>query len=230
MSLTLRYMQFGDIRQVATIDVMCFDPPWSSDSYAFEISESKVSHMVVLEEIAGDAPQELARRDSILARLLGRGWAESAALGAAGRILGYGGLWKIKGEAHISTIAMDPAWRGKGYGEILLAGMFGKALRLRADFIVLEVRVSNAIAQSLYRKYGFSAGAAAEEFIIRATTKTPGICGSRWTAMRSIASGGCIHEAARSMSFLDYLPLEGAPAVVCRHSECAIFLNGGPSN
>ena len=73
-----------------------------------------------------------------------------------GAIVGYGGLWKIEGEAHISTIATHPNQRGNGYGEILLAGMFGKALRLRAEYIVLEVRVSNAIAQSLYQKYGFN--------------------------------------------------------------------------
>ena len=72
-----------------------------------------------------------------------------------GAIVGYGGLWKIEGEAHVSTIATHPDWRGHGFGEILLAGMFGKALRLNAEFIVLEVRVSNAVAQSLYRKYGF---------------------------------------------------------------------------
>ncbi len=156
MSLTLRYMRLGDIRQVATIDVMCFDPPWSYDSYVFEINESTVSHMVVLEEIIGRAPPEPVRRRSWLDRLRGRGSGSASALDGTGSILGYGGLWKIDDEAHVSTIAIDPSLRGKGYGEILLAGMFGKALQLRARYIVLEVRVSNAVAQSLYRKYGFS--------------------------------------------------------------------------
>ncbi len=156
MSLTLRYMQLSDIRQVATIDVMCFDPPWSHESYAFEINESNVSHMVVLEEIIGLAPPEPTRRRSWLDRLRRKGRGAVSALDGSGVILGYGGLWKIEGEAHVSTIAIDPAWRGKGYGEILLAGMFGKALQLKAQYIVLEVRVSNSIAQSLYRKYGFS--------------------------------------------------------------------------
>ncbi len=156
MSLTLRYMQHADIRQVATIDVMCFDPPWSYESYAFEIKESRVSHMVVLEEVIGAAQPAPVQRQSWFDRLRGRGRNGAATLDGTGLILGYGGLWKIEDEAHISTIAIDPAWRGKGYGEILLAGMFGKALQLNAEFIVLEVRVSNAIAQSLYRKYGFS--------------------------------------------------------------------------
>ena len=156
MSLTLRYMHLGDIRQVATIDVMCFEPPWSHDSYTFEINESRVSHMVVLEMPSGDAQPEPARRQSFMERLRGRGRNSATALHETGTILGYGGLWKIDGEAHISTIAIDPVWRGKGYGEILLAGMFGKALQLNAEYIVLEVRVSNSVAQSLYRKYGFS--------------------------------------------------------------------------
>ena len=68
---------------------------------------------------------------------------------STGEILGYGGLWKIDGEAHISTIAIHPANRGLGYGEVLLAGMFGKALQLDAEFIVLEVRVSNSVAEPL---------------------------------------------------------------------------------
>ena len=71
-------------------------------------------------------------------------------------VVGYGGLWKIEGEAHISTIAIHPDHRRRGFGEILLAGMFGKALRLNAKYIVLEVRVSNEAAQRLYRKYGFA--------------------------------------------------------------------------
>lgn len=153
MSLTLRYMRLGDIRQVETIDVMCFDPPWSNESYAFEINESKISHMVVLEENPGAAPAEPIRRRTFWDRMRGRGRGLETTLGGA--VVGYGGLWKIEDEAHISTIAIDPDWRGKGYGEILLAGMFGKALQLQAGYIVLEVRVSNAVAQGLYRKYGF---------------------------------------------------------------------------
>ena len=156
MSLTLRYMRNGDIRQVATIDVMCFDPPWSHESYVFELNESTVSYMVVLEEVRGTGPVKPVRRRSWLDRLRGKGRGSVSTLDGTGSILGYGGLWKIDDEAHISTIAIDPVQRGKGFGEILLAGMFGKALQLKARYIVLEVRVSNAVAQSLYRKYGFS--------------------------------------------------------------------------
>lgn len=155
MSMTLRYMQLSDIQQVATIDASCFEPPWSRDSYAFEIKESTVSHMVVLDRHP-ELPPATQRQNGRLSQISGLLRGHRQPTNGRGDIVGYGGLWKIEGEAHISTIATHPNCRGNGFGEILLAGMFGKALRLKADFIVLEVRVSNAIAQSLYQKYGFS--------------------------------------------------------------------------
>lgn len=155
MSLNLRYMRLADIRQVAAIDVVCFEPPWSYDSYTFEINESRVSHMVVLDQPSDAALLLPKPRQSLRSRLRDRLRGESA-IYSSGAILGYGGLWKIEGEAHISTIAIHPSTRGLGFGEILLAGMFGKALQLNAEYIVLEVRVSNSVAQSLYQKYGFN--------------------------------------------------------------------------
>ena len=74
---------------------------------------------------------------------------------AGAQSVGAGGLWNIMDEAHISTIAAHPEFRGRGYGEIVLAGMIRRAMRLDAEYVVLEVRVSNYVAQSLYQKYGF---------------------------------------------------------------------------
>ena len=143
MSMTLRYMQLSDIQQVATIDESCFQPPWSRDSYAFEINESTISHMVVLDRRPDHPPPATQGQNGWLSLLNGILRGERQAGDGRGDIVGYGGLWKIEGEAHISTIATHPHCRGNGFGEILLAGMFGKALRLNAEFIVLEVRVSN---------------------------------------------------------------------------------------
>ena len=156
MSLNLRYMQLADIRQVAAIDVICFEPPWSYESYSFEINDSRVSHMVVLDQSSDETLPQPPRHQSLRSRLRDKLRGNAPAIYSTGAIVGYGGLWKIDDEAHISTIAIHPANRGLGYGEILLAGMFGKALQLNAEYIVLEVRVSNSVAQSLYSKYGFN--------------------------------------------------------------------------
>jgi len=61
----------------------------------------------------------------------------------------------MAGEAHISTIAVQPNWRRLGIGELLLVAMLDRATELEADMATLEVRVSNVTAQNLYRKYGF---------------------------------------------------------------------------
>lgn len=143
--LLLRYMLPGDIAQVVAIDNQSFDPPWSPRSYNYEISESSYSHMVVLTDGQEQQPVTGWRR-----WLGGLNHAHGD-----GTILGYGGLWHITDEGHISTIATHPDYRGRGYGEILLAAMIHRAITLESSYIVLEVRVGNEIAQNLYRKYEF---------------------------------------------------------------------------
>ncbi len=70
-------------------------------------------------------------------------------------IAGYAGMWVVMDEAHITTIAVDPPVRGQGIGERLLIGLIDRARERGARWIQLEVRRSNIVAQSLYRKYGF---------------------------------------------------------------------------
>lgn len=146
--LTLRYMRVSDLSEVVAIDAASFRPPWPERSYRFEINESQVSYMVVLEK--HEERQIIGFRRLFNALLGQQQDTEWAPL-----IAGYGGLWKIAEEAHISTIASHPDYRGRGYGEVLLVGMISKAIELGAQYVVLEVRVSNTIAQNLYRKYGF---------------------------------------------------------------------------
>lgn len=72
-----------------------------------------------------------------------------------GAILGYGGMWLIVDEAHVTNIAVRAPYRGKGLGERLLREMMRTAAWLGAVRMTLEVRVSNDVAQNLYRKLGF---------------------------------------------------------------------------
>lgn len=70
-------------------------------------------------------------------------------------IVGFAGMWVILDEAHITTIAVDPAYRGQHVGERLLVGLIDSALSRGARWMTLEVRKSNDTAQALYKKYGF---------------------------------------------------------------------------
>ncbi|MBI4494732.1 MAG: ribosomal protein S18-alanine N-acetyltransferase [Chloroflexi bacterium] len=70
-------------------------------------------------------------------------------------IVGYAGMWLMADEAHVTTIATHPDYRGRGVGELLLLGLINHALAVGAKWMTLEVRVSNDVAQALYRKYTF---------------------------------------------------------------------------
>jgi len=72
------------------------------------------------------------------------------------RIVAYGGIWVILEDSHITTIAVDPRYRGQKYGELILLRLLDEALSRGAAWMTLEVRESNTVAQALYRKYGFT--------------------------------------------------------------------------
>ncbi len=65
-------------------------------------------------------------------------------------------MWIVYDEAHITTIGVDPVYRGRGFGELLLLGLFEAAIQRGATWLTLEVRVSNDAAKALYEKYGMS--------------------------------------------------------------------------
>lgn len=71
-------------------------------------------------------------------------------------IVGYGGIWVIFEDSHVTTIAVDPVYRGRKLGEALLLHLLERAIDGGAAWMTLEVRESNASAQKLYRKYGFT--------------------------------------------------------------------------
>lgn len=72
-----------------------------------------------------------------------------------GQVIGYGGMWTIMEEAHITNIAVREGYRGRKLGEKLLRQLRETALFLGMRRMTLEVRVSNRIAQRLYAKMNF---------------------------------------------------------------------------
>jgi ribosomal-protein-alanine N-acetyltransferase len=139
-------MQLADLRQVMAIEQAAFPTPWPVSAYRHELTQNDLSTYVVLRQ-QGTAPgaswpQKVGRRLVHVAR-------------RAPPVLGYGGFWMIVDEAHISTLAVHPERRGLGLGELLLVALIEAALLRGAREATLEVRVSNLVAQSLYRKHGF---------------------------------------------------------------------------
>ena len=70
-------------------------------------------------------------------------------------VVGYAGLMFTGDDAHVTTIAVDPALHRSGIGTRLLAALARETRARGARNLTLEVRVSNVGAQELYKKFGF---------------------------------------------------------------------------
>lgn len=72
-----------------------------------------------------------------------------------GDVAGYGGIWLIIDEGHITNIAVEEKYRGLGVGNKILEGLIQLCMDKNVNALTLEVRESNEVAKSLYKKHGF---------------------------------------------------------------------------
>ena len=124
----LRPLRLSDLDTVIEIERASLPTPAKKSTYEYELKQNRLAHYYAL-----------VRRDN----------------GRAGQLLGYAGAWLMAGELHIIIIAVDPAWRGRGLGELLLLNFLFLAHARQSRSVTLEVRRSNHAAQALYKKYGF---------------------------------------------------------------------------
>jgi [ribosomal protein S18]-alanine N-acetyltransferase len=142
-------MTVSDLGDVLNIERVSFPSPWSARAYEYELRYNEMAHYFVarLNVAASNGHQDwwvwLKQMFRPTPALMGS------------QLVGYDGYWLMAGEAHISTIAVDPRYRGRAIGELLLAHTIEDAVRRGSHVATLEVRVSNTSAQQLYLKYGF---------------------------------------------------------------------------
>lgn len=72
-----------------------------------------------------------------------------------GKVVGYGGVWIVVDEGHITNIAVHPDYRGQGIGEAIVKSLIALAKEHNITSITLEVRPTNTAALNLYKKFGF---------------------------------------------------------------------------
>lgn len=73
-----------------------------------------------------------------------------------GIVAGYGGMWHVVTEGHVTNIAVAPQFRRMGVANAIVAKMLETADEKDMLGVTLEVRVSNTAAISLYKKHGFT--------------------------------------------------------------------------
>ena len=119
-------MRKRDLRGgVLDIEAQCYPRPWSYGVFAGELDQVKSASRVYL----------VARYD--------------------GRIAGYAGLWFTADEAHVTNVAVEPTLRRRGVARSLMLALADEMIRRSCTAWTLEVRVSSAGAQELYRTFGF---------------------------------------------------------------------------
>ena len=73
----------------------------------------------------------------------------------AGRLLGYVVAMQGVDEMHLLNLTVAPPHQGAGHASWLLGALVAHCRALGDRQLWLEVRVSNARAQAIYRRYGF---------------------------------------------------------------------------
>lgn len=169
MRIGIEPMRIEHVPVVSAIERASFNQPWPPHAYRKEIQQNRMAHYYVAKCLDGPAfePRELAldgpsgpTESGLLGRLarLFQPPPEPVRPGTEGelcRIVGYAGLWLMVDEAHITTIAVHPKYRGTGIGELLLLQTIDRAFEIGARWLTLEVRKSNEVAKALYHKYTF---------------------------------------------------------------------------
>lgn len=152
-----------DISEVQQIEHESYNLSWSTSTYRRELRTPSTSRYIVARTSAVLPPPHPTtkhagtseRRNGLLSSLLPNLFGSHRTTTRTSPLVGYAGVWLAVDEAHITTIAVAPRYRGHGLGELLLSGLIDQAFDLHATMLTLEVRVSNIVAQNLYLKYGF---------------------------------------------------------------------------
>lgn len=109
-------------------------------SQVFDIESVSIQEPWTLNQIQG-----LAHDDNAVARV-----------GIAGdEVICYYSFYNICGEGNINNLAVREDYRGEGIGSFMLDDMIKVAKELNLSGLTLEVNENNAVAISLYKKFGF---------------------------------------------------------------------------
>lgn len=129
------------------------DDPWDPSQLEIRrMNIQDIDRVLAVEHRSFTAPWS---RQAFMTELIDNQFARYIVAEYAGRLIGYAGVWLIIDEGHVTNIAVDPDFRGKHLGEMLMKTLMSICIAQGALKMTLEVRVSNDTAKKLYTKLGF---------------------------------------------------------------------------
>ncbi|QBI20583.1 ribosomal-protein-alanine N-acetyltransferase [Egibacter rhizosphaerae] len=120
-------MRRRHLRRVLAIETRLYPRPWTPEVFVGELARDGRSYLVAR------VPGRLGRR----------------------RVVGYGGVLFQAGEAHVTTVAVDPVEHRRKVATRLVIALLEEARERGSHAATLEVRAANHGAQRLYSAFGF---------------------------------------------------------------------------
>lgn len=114
------------------------------------ITESRLDEIVPIEAAAYEHPWTRGN----FVDSLNSGY-QAQMLSANGAVIGYFVAMMGVDEVHLLNITVAPAWQGQGWGRVLLDALALWARGQGAQWLWLEVRVTNTRAQRIYEHHGY---------------------------------------------------------------------------
>ena len=118
---------------MAEMHKICFVDPWTEGGFAESLTAMGTHGLIAVDQ------------NTLVPSATGES-------GPAGMV-----MWRTTvDEAEILTIAVLPPWRRRGLGQRLLQTALDAIAQTNVHTVFLEVAENNPVAQTLYRKHGFS--------------------------------------------------------------------------
>lgn len=114
------------------------------------MSESRLDEVVAIERRAYGHPWTRGNFSDSL-----RSGYQAQLLLAGDEIIGYFVAMQGVDEVHLLNITVEPEHQGQGWGRVMLDALALWARSQKAQWLWLEVRISNKRAQHIYTRYGY---------------------------------------------------------------------------
>lgn len=124
----------------------------ADEFYITDMTLADTDAVVAIEQASFPTPWS---RASFIQELRDNVYAHYLVASSGREVVGYAGMWVILDEAHVTNVAVLPAWRGRKVGKELMLALLRRAMAVGARRMTLEVRMSNHVAQQLYTGLGF---------------------------------------------------------------------------
>lgn len=135
-------MRVPDLTEVMAVERQAYPVPWTHGNFVDSLAAGYPAEVLRGPPQAGLTP-------------LGGGLGAARPRGHT-ELLGYWVAMPGVDELHLLNITVVPAWQGRGLAVVMLDRLVAGCRERGLMQLWLEVRVSNARAREVYRRYGFA--------------------------------------------------------------------------